>query len=63
MTVKVRYDKIDWDDPEVQAALKRYRETIDVSSPLVKDIDRGFAQSEKEARQEDFFTVLEKFSV
>lgn len=63
MMLKLQYDNINWNDPDVAAALKSYRETIDASSPLVKNIDKAFTKEEKEARQKEFFAVLEKFKV
>ncbi|AFY76823.1 hypothetical protein Ple7327_1438 [Pleurocapsa sp. PCC 7327] len=63
MTLKLEYDNINWNDPDIAAALKRYRETIDASSPLVKNIDIAFTKEEKETRQKAFFAVLEKFRV
>ncbi|MCU0535750.1 MAG: hypothetical protein MUD14_17815 [Hydrococcus sp. Prado102] len=63
MALKLQYDKINWNDAEVAEALKRYRETIDASSPLVKGIDKEFTQAEKETRQKEFFAILEKYRV
>jgi hypothetical protein len=63
MALKLQYDRIDWDDPEVAATLKKYRETIDAASPLMKDIDEPFSQEETAARQTAFFQALEKYKV
>jgi hypothetical protein len=54
MTLKLQYDKIDWNDAEVAEALKRYREMIDASSPLVKGIDKEFTQEEKKPDKKNF---------
>lgn len=61
MALKLDYENINWNDPEVVAALKSYRESIDAASPLVKGREKEFAPAEKEARQKAFFATLEKF--
>lgn len=63
MAIKPSYDNINWNDPAVVLALKRYRETIDSSSPLVKNIDKISTQEEKQAIQQEFMAVLEPFKV
>ncbi|MEG3435564.1 hypothetical protein V0288_00390 [Pannus brasiliensis CCIBt3594] len=63
MPLQLQYDKINWNDPELIETLKRYRETIDSSSPLVKSIDKAFTPEEKIARQKAYFAVLEKYKV
>jgi hypothetical protein len=63
MSLKLQYDKINWNDTELVEALKRYRETIDASSPLLKGIEREFTQAEKETRQKEFFAILERYKV
>jgi hypothetical protein len=63
MALQLQYDRINWNDPELMEALKRYRETIDASSPLMKSIDRAFTSEEKIARQTAYFTLLENYKV
>ncbi len=63
MALKLQYDRINWNDPELIEVLKQYRETIDTSSPLVKAIDKPFTPEEKIARQKAYFAVLEKYKV
>jgi hypothetical protein len=61
MALKLDYDNINWNDPEVAAALKSYRQSIDAASPLVKGMDEIFTPEAKEASQKAFFAALEKF--
>lgn len=63
MALKLKYDQIDWNEPELAAALTKYRETIDAASPIMAGIKQAFSKEETEARQKAFFQVLEKYKV
>ena len=63
MALELQYDQINWNDPELIAALTKYRETIDAASPIMTGIKQTFSTEEIEARQKAFFQVLEKYKV
>lgn len=63
MALKLQYDQINWNEPELIAALTKYRETIDAASPIMTGIKQTFSKEEIEARQKGFFQVLEKYKV